>query len=243
VARIHTVKSAQQRYRTVPVLDETGQPKVTPVTRPNGSPKTTKTGRAITRRVTMADKTQPLPNHSCGKCGTEIKVGDPYRWVKTKSGPYGGQTKYRCMTCPTWRQSELSSSKMAGIYAAQEDLSDNIDTFESVDDLEGAAQAFADQVREVAEEYRESQQNMVDGFGHDTSMSDELGEKADSLDDWANDVESTSFVDFEDDEPEETDYPDEDTFQLAYEEWEMNRETHWEEQRNELQNAAEDCPV
>ena len=124
------------------------------------------------------------------------------------------------MSCPSWRQSELTSSKMAGIYAAQEHLSDIIDSLETVDDLTDAAQTFADAVREVGEEYRESQSNMVDGFGHDTSMSDELGEKADMLDDWANDIEYLDFESFDEERPEESDYPDdEDGYETAHEEW------------------------
>jgi|KBSMisStaDraftv2_1062788.scaffolds.fasta_scaffold44499_6 DNA-directed RNA polymerase subunit M/transcription elongation factor TFIIS len=243
MARINTVKSAQQRYRTVPVLDEAGQPKSTPVLRKDGTPKTTKTGRAITRRVTVADKTQPLPNHTCGKCGVEIEVGHPYRWVQIKSGPYGGRTMYRCMSCPSWRQSELTSSKMAGIYAAQEHLSDIIDSLETVDDLTDAAQTFADAVREVGEEYRESQSNMVDGFGHDTSMSDELGEKADMLDDWANDIEYLDFEDFDEEPPEEDDFEDEDAFETAKEDWNANADAHWEDQRAVLIDASDECPL
>ena len=243
MARITTVKSAQQRYRTVPVLDEAGKPKVSPVLRKDGTPKTTKHGTPITRRVTVADKNQPLPNHTCDKCGTEITVGSSYRWVQIKSGPYGGRTLIRCSVCPSWRQSELTSSKMSGIYAAQEHLSDVIDSLETVDDLTDAAQTFADAVREVGEEYRESQSNMVDGFGHDTSMSDELGDKADQLDDWANDIEYLDFESFDEEEPEQADFEDEDEFETAHEEWEANQEAHWEDQRSVLMDASDECPI
>ncbi len=249
MARIHHVKKAQQRYRTVPVLDEAGQPKVTTVLRKDGTPKTTKRGREVTRRVTVADKSQPLPNLTCGKCGVEIKPGDPYKWVKTKSGPYGGSTKYRCSTCPSWRPSELSSSKMAGIYAAQEHLADVLFNAEDESELADLATEFAEAVKEVAEEYRESQSNMVDGFGHETYISDELGEKADSLDDWASDIENESFDSFDEEEPTEDEFTDADgvvdtdAFEDAVSDWEQRKDEHWEEQRDKLDSMANECPV
>ena len=95
MARVKHVKKAQQRFKMVPVLNEDGTQKVTPVLKQDGTPKTTKTGRAITRKVTVEDKSQPLPNRNCGKCGTEIKVGDSYKWVALKM-QYGAIKKYAC---------------------------------------------------------------------------------------------------------------------------------------------------
>jgi len=243
MARIHHVAHAQQRYATVPVLDENGDEKSTPVLRKDGTPKTTKKGREITRRVTVADKSQPQPNHTCGKCHTEIKVGDPYKWVKTKSGPYGGATKYRCHTCPSWRPSELSSSKMAAIYGEQENLGDVLHEGQDVDSLEGLRDAFAQTVREVADEYRESADNIVDGFGHETYQSDELAEKADELEGWADEIDSTEFDSFDDEQPEEGDFEDEDDYDAATFDYETNEESHWDEQREALQNVTDECPV
>ena len=194
MARIHTVQAAQQRYERVPKLDDNGQPIVTQVFNKNGTPKTTNAGREVFVKPTVNDLTKPLPNRTCGKCNNEIKVGDPYRWVQPKSGPYGGIKRYRCMDCPTWRQSELSSSKMAGVYAAQEQLDDDLYNMNDVSDLEGLRDDLADQIEAVADEYDESAQNMVDGFGHETSMSDELVEKAEALREWAEEVRNTCLL-------------------------------------------------
>jgi hypothetical protein len=105
--RLTTVKKAQQRFRTVPVIDpETGEQKVVPVMRRNGEPKTNKAGRAIVRRLTVEDKTQPLPNRRCSKCGTEIAVGDSYRWWSNRApGMRSGMKTIRCAKSecyPTW---------------------------------------------------------------------------------------------------------------------------------------------
>jgi hypothetical protein len=150
--QITHVKKAQQRYAQVPVLNDDGTPKESPVFRKDGSPKLTKQGRPITMRVTVADKSQPLPPHTCGACGQPIEVGTAYKHVSIKSGPYGGRTLYRHEGCPTWRPSELTTSKMAGVYAAQEMAEDQIDGCETVDDLQALAADVASQVRDVAEE-------------------------------------------------------------------------------------------
>lgn len=236
MARIHYVKAAQQRYKMVPTIaPATGEPQTIPVRRKDGSPKTTRTGKPIVRRLTHPDPTQPLPMPKCGKCGNEIEVGAPYKWVKTKSGPYGGTVKYRCSTCPVWRPSELSSSKMAEIMAAQEELDDQLPAAESVDDLESLRDNLAEAIRGVAEQYEESASNMEDGFGHETEQSMELRERAESLEAWADEVESVDFDDFDEDDIGEED-PDEDEIEAA-------RDAHWEEQRSKLDDIAQECPV
>jgi hypothetical protein len=191
MARVTYVKKAQQRYRTVPVIDpETGEQATTPVLRKDGTPKTTKAGRPIVQRRTVADKAQPLPMPRCGKCGAEIAVGAPYKHVSPKSGPYGGRTLYRCGTCPSWRPSELTSSSIkASVYAAQEQYED-AGPFDSIDAIKDALSGVADGYREAAEQARESASNIEDGFGHATSQSEELEQRADDLEGLADELDS-----------------------------------------------------
>lgn len=201
MARITYVKKAQQRYETVPVLNDDGTIKRTPVMRADGTQKTTKTGRPVFTTVTVKDKTKPLPNHTCGKCHTDIKPGDPYKHISPRSGPYGGRTLYRCGNCPNWHRWEYSSSLSARCeqiaYDAESQSWDCHDDVKAI--LEDAAQA----VRDLAEEKRESAQNIEDGFGRATYQSDELNEVADNLDSWADDIENADIP--EDPEPEEDD--------------------------------------
>lgn len=197
MARVTHVARAQQRYATKPVIDpETGQQKTIAQTKKDGSPKTTKKGRPIVVRATVEDRTKPLPMPKCGKCGKTIEVGQPYKWVKTKSGPYGGAKKFRCADCPSWRPSELTGSAALGtLYGAQEAAEDALGEWspeDGVDALGEILTTLAEGVREAAETYEESASNMEDGFGHETYQSDELRSKAEELNGQADEVESAA---------------------------------------------------
>ena len=189
MARVTHVKKAQKRFRTVPVLGEDGKQKVVPVLNRRGEPKTTKTGRAIVRRLTTEDPNQPLPNRKCEKCSTEIEPGMPYKWVKPKSGPYGGSKRFRCAVCPSWQVWELSQSLSARIAQIDHDARANLNE-EDPDSVSEALKGAAEAVRELAEEKSEAAQNTEDGFGHPTEKSEELQQIADDLEAWADELES-----------------------------------------------------
>lgn len=136
----------------------------------------------------------------CEKCGKQIERGQPYKHVSPRPGRWTrGRKRIRCATCPTWKRSELSFSKMVGVYAAEEDFAEVLaswDPEDGLESIESGLEEFATQVEGVADEYDESADNMEDGFGHPTSTSDELREKADDLRYWADDVrEALSSVD------------------------------------------------
>ncbi len=56
----------------------------------------------------------------------------------------------------------------------------------------------AEVVREIAEEKRESAQNIEDGFGHSTSASEELSSLADELEEWATSIENADIPEYPD---------------------------------------------
>lgn len=205
MARVTFVKKTQQRYVMVPVLDENGKPKRTPVMGRSGEQRTTKTGRLVFMDVTVADKSRPKPDLKCESCGEIIPVGDPHKHVTPKSGPYGGSKRVRCAKCPTWQVWDLSNSLSASLarisHEAQEAFAGGV---ESVDDVEAILSQAAEEIRGLAEEKREGASNIEDGFGHPTSMSEELNDTADSLDSWADDVEQAEVPDA----PDETEYVD-----------------------------------
>jgi hypothetical protein len=198
MARVTHVKKAQQRYATVPVLDAEGKPVRTPVIGRNGEQKKNKHGRPTYMTKTVADKSRPLPNYTCGKCGVEIKPGDPYKWIKPKSGPYGGRLMVRCGSCPAWQVWEYSSSLSARTAQISHDFERAIDGATGPDEITSALEDAANSAREIAEEKRESAQNIEDGFGHPTSSSEELNEIADSLDSWADEIEQADVPDLDD---------------------------------------------
>lgn len=201
MARTTYVEHARPRFRTVPVLNEDGTPKVTPVLRKDGTPRVTKSGRPVTRRVTVEDKSRPLPLRTCESCGKVIEIGSPYKWVKPKSGPYGGSMRVRCRTCPTWQPWELSNALWAQIQRVTDQARKDANT----SDAESVAQALRDAaegIREIAEAKRESAQNVEDGFQHPTEVSEELSSQADELESWADEIDSKAD-EVDTDEPDE----------------------------------------
>jgi hypothetical protein len=199
MARVTHVKKAQQRFETVPVLDEDGKPKRTPVMQ-NGKQKVSKRG-PVFMAVTVADPTRPLPPYTCDYCHEAIKVGDPYKHVTPKSGPYGGRKRTRHEKCPTWHSWDLSNSLGARIEQVQYEFGQAISGVESEDDTRSALESAADSIEEIADEKDESAQNIEDGFQHETEQSQELRDIAENLRNWAEEVRSADVPEFP--EPEE----------------------------------------
>lgn len=175
----------------------------------------------------------------CGSCGKKIKTGEPYKWAK----PRYGSKMVRCDACK-FRQSDLSSSKMATIWDAQQDF--DLDGCESLSDIQEKCSEFAETVREVAQEYQESAQNMEDGMGHRTEMCEELDEKGQSLEAWADECESAAdgVDDFDEDAVrDEVKGDDPDLDDDAVEEEVESRRSAWlDEARETVESTISDCP-
>lgn len=204
MARIHRVKKAQQRYATVPVIDpETGEQKVTPVmNRRTGEQKVSKRG-PVFLKVTKRDTSQPLEMPKCDFPGCQredrhIIVGEPYMQVTPKSGPYGGSTRYRHDEHPAWRPWDLSNSLSANLQRVDSDYRDALGSAESAEDVTAALEQAAQEIRDLAEEKEQGAENIREGFGHDTYQSEELAETAESLNTWADEVESADVPALED---------------------------------------------
>lgn len=215
MSRVLYVKKAQQRFARVPVLDENGQ-------QARGSKG---------QRLTQADRTKPMPNYRCDKCHTEILPGMPYKYTEVKQ-TYGGILKVRCMSCPSWQSWELSSSLSARIEQIQHDHSHDFDSVTDRSEVEEWASDAASDITALAEEKRDSASNIEEGFGHSTYQSDELNEQADSLEDWASELEN---VDLED-APDADDFDDEDEYASALATWQEACEQAYND-------ALESCPL
>lgn len=126
---------------------------------------------------------------TCGKCGKQIKPGDRYY---TWSFRYGG-TYLRHVSCGHPRQSELTQSKLSGVYGAQEDAQDAIDGWDGEDasDIAQALNDAAGAVREVAQEYEDGIQNMPDSL-QSSPTAEEMQGKADAINEWADELESAA---------------------------------------------------
>jgi len=185
----------------------------------------------------------------CGRCDKEIKVGDPYKWIKPR---YGGK-KVRCEFCQ-FRPSEMTSSKMGIVYDAQEDALEEIGKWcdEDAADLQEILNRFAETVREVSEEYQESCDNIRDTFS-DSPTADECEEKANELDSWASEIESAaselagSFADDFDESDVEIDPRERDAGMSEEDQIEEARSEgvdQWiEDRREQAEDVVQDCPV
>jgi rubrerythrin len=195
MARITRVKKAQQRYQTVPVLNEDGSVKKVPVmNRRTGEQKVSKRG-PVFQTVTVKDKTKPLPMPTCdyGKCdhpSRTIQPGEPYMHITPKSGPYGGRTLYRHGNHPGWNVWDYSHSLSAQVARISSDYEDAVLGADEESTVQDALQAMADEVRDLAEQRRESASNIEEGFGHATYQSEELEQQAEDLDGWADELEN-----------------------------------------------------
>lgn len=220
MAKVTHVAKAQQRYAIKPVLNEDGTQKETPVMVKNRDgvlvQKKTKRGTPVTMKVTVADKSQPLPMPVCESCRTEIKVGTPYKHVTPKTGVYGGRQRNRHESCPNWHPWDLSNSTSARceqiVYDAE---TDEFTTESEADDMEATLSAAAEEIRELAQEKEDAADNMEDGFGHATGQSDELRELADSLREWADEVEQADIPE----KPTEDDLEEDETMEERLERW------------------------
>jgi hypothetical protein len=188
VARIHTVKHARQVYAKVAKTDEEGNRVAVPVmSKRTGQQKVGRGGRPMTRRVTVHDRSQPLPMPKCAKCGVTIEVGDPYRWFSV-----GFRSHYKQIRCTkpicTPRESERESSGIRSeILAAIETAADDLDALTEVSDaseVEAIVQQVGEAFRSAADQYREADEAF--GGGGNT----ENGERADICESGADELES-----------------------------------------------------
>lgn len=126
---------------------------------------------------------------TCGKCKAQIDKGT--RYVSVRLGFRGSKlircTKHECQ----FRQSEYTTSKMQGVYAASESGHDSIDDITDVDtaaeQIESILSEVAENWREVAAEYQEAAES-AGGLGESWI------DKADSIESAADELESFSAV-------------------------------------------------
>lgn len=146
----------------------------------------------------------------CEKCREPIAVGQSYRYIKPR---YGAKRK-RHASCPIWRQSEMTTAKIATAYAAQEDAHDFlndldpktyftgeleqdtegnerhlIDADQLVSDIQEILGTCAQGAEDCKEEYQEGLDNMPEGL-QEGPTGEEIQEKIELLEDWGQTLEA-----------------------------------------------------
>lgn len=210
MAKVTHVAKAQVRYPTKPVLGPDGQPERVKINR------TAKGGREVFRTRMHEDRTQPpLPPRTCESCRKPIEPGTAYKWVAPRSGPYGGGKRYRHESCPPWQEWDLHDSLSAQLSRVSWEFGQAVYQAEDEQGVQEALDQAAQEVRDLAEQKRESASNIEEGFGHPTSQSEELESTADELESWADEIESASIPELEEGEEDE----DEDAVEERLQAW------------------------
>lgn len=128
----------------------------------------------------------------CESCREEITAGQGYRYIAPR---YGGKRK-RHATCPVWRQSEMTSGKIATAYAAQEGGHDSLEALEPptpdtlaafVDDVKAILEEVATGADECSADYQDGFDNMPENFQNGPT-GEEIQEKIDYLESWAEEL-------------------------------------------------------
>lgn len=168
-------------------------------------------------RLQSVKHARTSPGH-CGKCHNAIKAGEPYRyWRQFRSR----MKNIRCMKSEcTPRPSELDTSLMSDVLAAQEDAGSAIAAVPDPDIIENGttdADAFVDSIREAiqpvidaidaaSEQYRE-QDNAFGGSGATAGAerADTLENASSTLGDWQPENDTPDACGEHDDNPESID--------------------------------------
>jgi hypothetical protein len=137
----------------------------------------------------------------CHRCGQGIEYGQPYKFFRLKQARGGIKRSFH-PDCPIL-PSDRTTSRMGEVWDAQ--ASFDARSAEDQEELRGQLETLAETVMMVAQEYRDSVESMEAGFGHRTYQADELEERAEALEGWAEELQE-----WEPDEelPEREDYPE-----------------------------------
>ncbi len=163
-----------------------------------------------------------MPRVHCKKAGKDypldgIKKGDTYY-----SWSFFRQNPTRSLTPP--KASQLTQAPYGQALAAMEGLHGDVDggvlsADSTLEDVQAMLETAADEITNVAEEYRESAANIEDGFGHATEGSEMREQYAEELDSFADEVRDLSI-----DEPPALEDTDEDEDIEDEEERQMDQE-------------------
>jgi hypothetical protein len=125
--------------------------------------------------------TKSMKEVECTKCHDTIPVGSPYQYFKPG---YRGRLKVRrCMkpAC-TPKRSELDTSKLAEVFAAQEDAEATINEATEIPEIVTAVEAVKEEAERIQQEY----QDAVDAA---PMMNGQMEERMSALDTYVNELE------------------------------------------------------
>lgn len=220
-------------------------------------------------RVKLKTKNKGIKQETypCRKCSEPIKAGEKYyEWKHRHADP---SRQHSTHGAP--KQSELCTGKMSGVYAANEALEEAIASGDH-GGLADALTSCAESVREVAQEYEDNRSNMPESL-QDGTVGSEMEEKANSLNEYADELEnaagdaSVTDWEYDEDEPEVMDdHTDECAVtkkcaepggeatdeecdcgytdsEAKHDEWEQSKEEHEQEAIDRAREALDSFPL
>jgi hypothetical protein len=128
-------------------------------------------------RVHTAIAAKDYPDHGISK-------GDRY-WHWT---PY--RQKRRISKTPPRASQVESNDTKANLYAIDEGLRDSLVAATTMEEVQTAVQDAINNLDDVIDEFNEKADNIEDGFGHETSQSEELRGWAEEVESWKGDLDS-----------------------------------------------------
>jgi hypothetical protein len=150
-------------------------------------------------RAHLKTKNKAGQPYNCCRCAGKIVAGEKYYEWKFR---YGGQYRQHA-SHGSPKQSQLTQSKMSGVYAAVETAEDNIDQADCAADIAAALNDCASGVGDVRDEYQSGIDNMPEGL-QQGSVAQESQEKIDALQEFCDNLESVASEIESESEPEET---------------------------------------
>jgi chromosome segregation ATPase len=167
--------------------------------------------------------------YRCGRCSDPIKPGEKYyEW----SFRYGG-THRQHESHGRPKNSQLTQSKMSGVYAAIESCEDALGSAETKEDIESAVEDCVSEIESVRDEYQESLDNMPDGL---RDANTEIPDKIEALESFASELGDAKDslegdIEEEPEEPTQNEGESDADFAARHKEWEEPHE-QWEEERD-----------
>jgi len=213
---------------------------------------------ARTHIVQKAQKDQgSCQSPTCSHESREIKIGDSYKHFSIRAYKGGrGTKKVYHVDCHVPQSHRTTSAQLGMIYDAQETAQAELaalDNTATPDDFQAIAEGAAQGIREAGEMYVESADNMESGFGTSTYISDEIREKGEGCEGWADEIESAAqdIEEFDEDlargeaeeENDAEDFDEESERDDAIEEAiEDRRQTWFDEQVSAIEDAINNQP-
>src|SRR3990172_2301991 len=136
----------------------------------------------------------------CDKCGEPIIPGQRFcTWQFRYSG-----AKYRHGEHGAPRPSDLTQSKLSGLYAARESAEDTLKEWTELSDLADALRECASEAEAVKEEYESAIEAMPEQFQESSPAAEDMREKIEAIESWMEELENAES-DIEGMEAEEVD--------------------------------------